>query len=38
VLSADTEWVGVWNGSEIADAEPPAYLDGGDVKIVEDDE
>jgi hypothetical protein len=38
VLSNDTEWVGIWDGSVIQDAEPPAYLDGGDVKIVEDEE
>jgi hypothetical protein len=38
VLSNDTEWVGVWDGSAIQDAEPPAYLDGGDVQIVEDED
>jgi hypothetical protein len=38
VLSNDTEWVGIWDGTVIQDAEPPAYLDGGDVKIVEDEE
>ncbi len=38
VLSNDTEWVGIWDGTVIQDSEPPAYLDGGDVKIVEDDE
>jgi hypothetical protein len=38
VLSNDTEWVGIWDGTAIQDAEPPAYLDGPGVQIVEDED